>query len=257
MTQGVSSGTAGGIPQQAGQRRSGIWAAFAGFVPWIAYWALIGSVTFRTAVVIAFALSLLAPGLAWLRGERPKVLELGGLAACPARSTGPCPAQGFGPPAILSVPGGRLTVMDTSPAHMPPPAAPGLPLATDHDVLARVGHLVDPGAVQSRSLWLFFLDRHGSQLPVAVPVDDLPEDADRQFAASLCAIIADVLAEHEPAGSAVLALARPGPSAPNEADLRWGRALADAARERGAAIRLLCLATPAQVRDLHPVTSPG
>jgi hypothetical protein len=147
--------------------------------------------------------------------------------------------------------------MDTSPAHRPPPPAPGLPLATDHDVLARVGQLVGPGTVQSRSLWLFFLDRHGAQLPVAVPVDDLPEDADRQFAASLCAIIADVLAEHEPAGSAVLALARPGPSAPSEADLRWGQALADAARERGAAIRLLCLATPGQVRDLHPVTGRG
>lgn len=147
--------------------------------------------------------------------------------------------------------------MDTSAAHTPPAAAPGLPLATDHDVLARVGQLVDPGAARSRSLWLFFLDRHGAQLPVAVPVDDLPEDADPQFAASLCAIVADVLAAHEPAGSAVLALARPGPSAPGEADLRWARALAAAAGERGAAIRLLCLATPGQVRDLHPVTSRG
>jgi dienelactone hydrolase len=52
----------------------------AGFVPWIAYWAMIGSVSFHTAVLVAFGLSLGLNALSWARGQRPKVLELGGLA---------------------------------------------------------------------------------------------------------------------------------------------------------------------------------
>jgi hypothetical protein len=48
-----------------------------GFLPWVAYWAMVGSVSFRLSVSIAFALSIALTVGSWLRGERPKVLEAG------------------------------------------------------------------------------------------------------------------------------------------------------------------------------------
>jgi dienelactone hydrolase len=67
-------------PDAPEHRHTSPLAAFVGFVPWIAYWALIGSVSFRLAVVIAFALSVLIAGSPLVRRQRPKVFELGGLA---------------------------------------------------------------------------------------------------------------------------------------------------------------------------------
>jgi dienelactone hydrolase len=54
---------------------------FAGFAPWIVYWILIGSVSFRTAVLIAFLLSLIVTVQSILHGARPKLLEVGGAIA--------------------------------------------------------------------------------------------------------------------------------------------------------------------------------
>jgi dienelactone hydrolase len=58
-------------------RRASPLAIVEGFVPWIVYWILIGSVSFRTAVLVAFALSLALNALSWVRGSRPKTLEIG------------------------------------------------------------------------------------------------------------------------------------------------------------------------------------
>lgn len=52
---------------------------FAAFVPWIVYWVLVGNVSFGTAVVVAFALTVLIAGSALPRGRRLKVLEVGGV----------------------------------------------------------------------------------------------------------------------------------------------------------------------------------
>lgn len=54
---------------------------FAGFAPWIVYWILIGSVSFRTAVLIAFLLSLVVTVQSLVRGSKPKLLEVGGTIA--------------------------------------------------------------------------------------------------------------------------------------------------------------------------------
>src|SRR3954451_21357735 len=54
---------------------------FAGFAPWIVYWILIGSVSFRTAVLIAFLLSLIVTVQSLVRGSTPKLLEVGGTIA--------------------------------------------------------------------------------------------------------------------------------------------------------------------------------
>lgn len=67
-------------PETGEPRHHSPLAAFAGFAPWIAYWALIGSVSFRLAVLVAFGISLAVTAAPFVRGERPKVFELGGLA---------------------------------------------------------------------------------------------------------------------------------------------------------------------------------
>ena len=53
--------------------------AIVGFLPWIVFWILIGPVSFRAAVSIAFALTILGALLPRLRGRRLKTLELGGV----------------------------------------------------------------------------------------------------------------------------------------------------------------------------------
>jgi hypothetical protein len=124
------------------------------------------------------------------------------------------------------------------------------PLRTDRDVILRVDALVDQSSRRRRSLWLFFLSGDGIQLPVVVPIDDVPERPDAVTVGNLCDVIAQVLAEAAPTGSAVVALTRPGAETINENDRCWFRVLHRYASDRGANIRLLCLATPARVRQL-------
>jgi hypothetical protein len=118
------------------------------------------------------------------------------------------------------------------------------PLHTDADVLRRVDQLIEPDARLRQTLWLFFLDRNQQQLPVVVPIDDVPDDPDPELVGSLCFIIAEVLGDAEPKGSVVLVLTRPGAAAPGYADRTWRDRLKDAADEHGARIRMMCLATP-------------
>lgn len=133
-------------------------------------------------------------------------------------------------------------------------AAPGFdltaPLDTDQDVLRRVDCLLDRDSRHRRSLWLLFLSGECVQLPVVVPVDDVPDRPDPELVGNLCGVIADVLDDAAPGGSAVVTLTRPGGAAVDETDVYWFRALYSAARERGASIRMLCLATQTGVRQL-------
>ena len=99
-------------------------------------------------------------------------------------------------------------------------------------------------------MWLLFLSHDGVLLPTVVPIDDVPERPDPSLVGNLCGVLADVLSEAAPRGSAVVALTRPGGDTVDDTDRRWFRALHSAARERGASIRLLCLATQDHVRQL-------
>jgi hypothetical protein len=129
----------------------------------------------------------------------------------------------------------------------PPELAPVL---TDEDVLRRVDQLIDPDARRRQSLWLFFLDRNQQQLPVVVPIDDVPDDPEPEVVGNLCFIIAEVLGESEPEGSVVVARTRPGAVTPDGTDRTWRDRLRDGAAEHGARIRMMCLATPGGVVPL-------
>src|SRR6266699_5530444 len=109
----------------------------------------------------------------------------------------------------------------------------GASLDTDQDVLRRVDSLLDQDSRHRRSLWLMFLSGEGVQLPAVVPIDDVPDRPDPLLTGNLCGVIADVLDDASPGGSAVVTLTRPGAEAVDDTDRQWFRALSGAARERG------------------------
>ena len=141
--------------------------------------------------------------------------------------------------------------------HGPAPASDiAVPLRTDEDVLRRIDLLVDQDARQERSIWLLFLSASGVQLPVVVPIDGVPEYPDLTTARSLCWVIAEALRENVPGGHAVVVLTRSAAGPAGDADLDWAATLHRAANDRGAAIRMVCLATPSGVCRLS-ATAPG
>jgi hypothetical protein len=137
-------------------------------------------------------------------------------------------------------------------ASGPPDIDLTAPLSTDQDVIRRIELLLDQQSRRQRSLWLMFLADGGVQLPVVVPIDDVPERPDAHMVGNLCHVIAHVLGDAAPDGSAVITLTRPGDETLDDSDRYWFRTLRAAALERGAAIRMICLATQASVRSLTP-----
>jgi hypothetical protein len=126
------------------------------------------------------------------------------------------------------------------------------PLDTDTDVLDRVDQLISLDARRDRSLWLMFLAADAVQLPVVVPIDDVPANPDPRAAGSICDVIACVLNDAAPGGSVVITLARDNGRAVTESDQRWFTALQAAAAQTGISLRMFCLATPDAVRRLDP-----
>jgi hypothetical protein len=124
------------------------------------------------------------------------------------------------------------------------------PVSTDADVLGRVDQLIDTDARRDRSLWLFFLTADAVQLPVLVPVDDMPVSPDPDTAGSICRMIAHVLDDAAPGGSAVITLVRDNGLSVTPADQQWLTALRSAAASTGLHLRMLCLATKEGTRQL-------
>jgi hypothetical protein len=146
--------------------------------------------------------------------------------------------------------------MNTPPAGPRTPDLLAIPVVTDQDVLDRVAAIIDPAARRHRTLWLFFLDHEGSQANLIVPIDDIPERPAAGMIGNVCYIAAEALAQREPGGTVVITLSRPGTTRLTESDRYFLRALQHGASTHATSVRMLCLATPAGVRELGPVT-PG
>lgn len=129
-----------------------------------------------------------------------------------------------------------------------------VPVSTDAEVLARIGAIIGADSAAVPRLWLFFLDRHGMQSNVVVPIDDIPELPDARLAGNVCYIVSQVMSGDTPGGSAVITLSRPGPAVLGETDLLWLRALRRGARRHRSPIRMFCLATPHGVLELGAVS---
>ena len=124
------------------------------------------------------------------------------------------------------------------------------PLETDTDVLDRVGQLIDLDSRRDRSLWLMFLAANAVQLPVVVPIDDVPANPDPRDAGSICDMTAHVLNDAAPGGSVVVTLTRERGRTVADSDQQWSAALRAAAAQTGVNLRMICLATTDGVRRL-------
>jgi hypothetical protein len=139
--------------------------------------------------------------------------------------------------------------MTTATAGATPDFDLATPVRTDEDALRRVDLLVDENARQFRSVLLLFLDADGVQLPVVVPIDDVPDRPDPLVVGNLCWIIAEAVKQY-PGASALIVLTRPEAGPAGDPDRHWAENLDRFAREHGAPIRMLCLATPSGVLRL-------
>jgi hypothetical protein len=146
--------------------------------------------------------------------------------------------------------------MDASSSGRQAPDLLAIPVITDQDVLDRVAAIIDPAARRGRTLWMFFLDAVGSQANLVVPIDDVPERPSAGMIGNVCYIASEALAQSPPGSSVVIALSRPGTIRLSDSDRHFLRALQHGASTHATSVRMLCLATPAGVRKLGPVT-PG
>ena len=109
-----------------------------------------------------------------------------------------------------------------------PPLADA-PIRSAAELTDRWATLLDPPEFAGRSLWLTWLGADGRQLPVVVPVEDLPQRPDAALLVGLGEVHGGVLRDQlGGAGHLALALCRPGPSAITEDDDAWAEALRSA-----------------------------
>ncbi len=123
-------------------------------------------------------------------------------------------------------------------------------LDTDTDVLDRIDQVVGEDARRASSLWLLFLTADAVQLPVVVPIDDVPAAPNPGAAESICDITARVLDSAAPGGCAVITLTRDDRSGVADSDQQWLTALRTAAARAGVHLRMFCVATRDGVRRL-------
>jgi len=143
--------------------------------------------------------------------------------------------------------------MANSPAGQTAPELLAVPLVSDHDVLARVGALIEPARRQGRSMWLFFLHRDGMQANLLVPIDDVPERPEASVVSNVCYVASESIAQAPSLLSVVITLSRPGTMRRTESDRHILRALQHGAARHATPVRMLVLATPEGVRELGPV----
>jgi hypothetical protein len=130
---------------------------------------------------------------------------------------------------------------------------PLAPLSTDAEVLDRVDQVIGNDARRDRTLWLLFLAADAVQLPVVVPIDDVPASPGPDAARCICDMIAQVLHDAAPGGSVVITLVRGNGLSVTDPDRQWLMALRASAARTGVHLRMLCLATRDGARRLDSI----
>jgi hypothetical protein len=129
------------------------------------------------------------------------------------------------------------------------------PVITDADVLARVDAVIEPGARRERSLWLFFFYSDGTQAPVIVPLDGMPETPEEEDAEVPFHMLRHFYGlDGGDDLSFVLTICRDGSLDLIASDRQWLRLLQQGITEYAAPVRMICLATPEGVRGLGPLS---
>jgi hypothetical protein len=137
---------------------------------------------------------------------------------------------------------------DDVPALTGPDDSP--PVRTDAELLVRWRQLMGPWGFGRRSLWLLWFDAEGCQLPIVVPVDDIPESPDEQMLATLVQIVDEVGAHAGVGTSVAVALSRPGSARVQDGDRAWARAIRSQGALAGLRLWPMHLATKGSVRPL-------
>jgi hypothetical protein len=128
-------------------------------------------------------------------------------------------------PAILSVPGATLRVMET--LSNVSDTSYDLPLSEADQTALRPALLHDlgtmpfnPGALISRSLWVIFIGEWGVWTHATLPIDDRLDMPDQENITGLCDLVGSLIRPslcHDDE-KAMIVLRRPGPAEISEAD---------------------------------------
>jgi sugar phosphate isomerase/epimerase len=124
-----------------------------------------------------------------------------------------------------------------------------LPLTTDSLIEQRVDQLV--GRAQGRQLWLMFLDDAQVQLPLLIPMADVPVAPPPDDLPRWASLIENT-AEAAGAASVVLVLERYASEQLTDADRSWARQLRDACALAAVPMRAIVLSHRRGARLLAP-----
>ncbi len=102
------------------------------------------------------------------------------------------------------------------------------PLFTEADMKRRIEELIAP-AIHNGQLWVLFLDARRRQLPLMVPIEDMPAVPTHDDVASLVTVLGELRSEYD---SVILVMERLGTDAIAAVDRRWADALRTAADDQ-------------------------
>lgn len=112
---------------------------------------------------------------------------------------------------------------DQTPAPDVPTGPDPTPVTTIAQARDRVAQLV--GTALRRQLWLMLLDRDGVQLPMIIPIEDIPLRPQAGHLTALAVQFAELLDSYAPGGSMILTLERPGGPDLTAPDQAWASEL--------------------------------
>ena len=160
-------------------------------------------------------------------------------------------------PAILSVPGATLRVMDTlsniSDTDYEIPLSEADQTALRPALLHDLGAMpFESGALISRSLWVIFIGEWGVWTRAVLPVDDRLDMPDRKSITGLCDLVGSLMRPsvcHDDE-KAMIVLRRPGPTEISEADAYIFRLVRQAAIGRETAPWTFHVVGPDGIREV-------
>ncbi|MDM4762651.1 hypothetical protein QT381_06490 [Galbitalea sp. SE-J8] len=120
------------------------------------------------------------------------------------------------------------------------------PLRTGENILDRVHDLIGPAC--RAQTWFLFVDDDDVQLPLLIPIDDVPEDAAVDATGAAMASLCDAAG----AAAMIVVIESPGTHELTDADRAWARVVRDAALAVDVELRALLLSHDHGVRALAP-----
>ena len=108
-------------------------------------------------------------------------------------------------------------ITDDNPIPSIPPIEEAPPVRTEEELHQRWRALMGPGGFSRHSLWVIWFGHDHRQLPMIVPIDDLPGELTSADIGQLATMMQSAVADAD-AGSVALLLSRPGPSAISDQD---------------------------------------